>query len=234
VPGFILDKLSVPTLSGFNLVYLNARVCVHDIGILDEDSGDFIILDGVFGDNFMCATMSTAIVDENSIFGGMDISSGPFDNIVVDMKNGLLGFDVNSAYPIPVCRFSDLNNDCAVNNIDLQIFGQNWLRSDCNEQNGFCGGADIDESGEVNNVDYVFLANDWGSTICQGKCGSERMPRPVGDLTGDCEVDLLDLHIIAEEWLNSCDWLNFNCRGGDINRDGILNLKDFNQFSQNW
>jgi hypothetical protein len=225
LPGFIIDKLSVPTLSGFNLVFLNARVCVHDIGVFDEARGDFIILDGIFGDNFMCAS-----IDMES----WDISSTPFDNIVIDMKNGLLGFDVNPVYPLPVCRFTDFNNDCAVNNADLQILAQNWLRSDCNEQNDFCGGADIDESGEVNNIDYVFLANDWGSTVCQSRCGSKRMPRPLGDLTGDCEVNFRDLNIIAAEWLNSCDWLNFNCRGGDFDRDGILNLKDFSQFSQNW
>jgi len=225
LPGFILDKLSVPTLSGFDLVYLNARVCVHDIGILDEDSGDFVILDGIFGDNFLSASMDMAT---------WDISSAPFDNIVIDMQNGLLGFDVNSAYPLPVCRFTDFNNDCEVNHADLQVFGQNWLRSDCNEQNGFCGGADIDQSGEVNNVDYVFLASDWGSGVCQSRCGSVRRPKPLGDLTGDCEVDFRDLHIIAEEWLGACNWLNFNCRGGDFDRDGILNLKDFNQFSRNW
>ncbi|MHB0946562.1 MAG: hypothetical protein ACYC3B_05290 [Sedimentisphaerales bacterium] len=225
LPGFILDKLSVPTLSGFNLVYLHARVCVHDIGILDEATGNFIILDGIFGDNFMCASMDMET---------WDISSTPFDNIVIDMKNGLLGFDVNPAYPLPVCRFTDLNSDCAVNNTDLQILCQNWLRLDCNEQNGFCGGADIDEGGAVDNGDYVFFANDWGSTVCQSRCGSKRMPRPPGDLTGDCKVDLLDLYIIAAEWLNSCDWLNFNCRGGDFDRDGILNLKDFNRFSQHW
>jgi hypothetical protein len=42
------------------------------------------------------------------------------------------------------------------------------------------------------------------------------------------------LTVFAEEWLNYCDWLNFNCRGGDFDRDGILNFKDFSQFADNW
>jgi hypothetical protein len=163
LPGFILDKLSVPTLNGFNLVFLNARVCVHDIGILDERSGEFIVLDGVFGDNFICASMN---IDT------WDISSTPFDNIVIDTRRGLLGFDVNSAYPVPQCVYAG--------------------------------------------------------------CGSESNPRPAADLTHDCVVNIYDLEILAAEWLNTCNWLNFNCRGGDFDRDGILNFKDFAVFANGW
>ncbi|MBN1788830.1 MAG: hypothetical protein JW806_10625, partial [Sedimentisphaerales bacterium] len=72
IPGFILDRLSVPTLNGFDLVFLNARVCVHDIVIFDEDLNDFVVLDGVFGDNFTCASMDLAT---------WDISGSPFDHL---------------------------------------------------------------------------------------------------------------------------------------------------------
>jgi len=163
LPGFILDRLSVPTLSGFNMVFINARVCVHDIVILDEDSGEFVILDGVFGDNFICASMN---------LDTWDISSAPFDNIVIDTRNALLGFDVNSVYPVPGCSFTG--------------------------------------------------------------CGSGINPFIEADLTRDCVVDIYDLEIIAAEWLNACDWLNWNCRGGDFDRDGILNFKDFAGFSRSW
>jgi hypothetical protein len=225
IPGFIIDKLSVPTLSGFNLVFINARVCVHDIGVLDEDSGDFIILDGIFGDNFICASMDTTT---------WDISSTPFDNIVIDTRNALLGFDVNSVYPLPNCQFTDLNADCIVGMGDLSILSQHWLRTDCNGSNDFCDGADINADGKVNFTDFILFSNEWLSRNCQYPCGSEKHPFSEADLTHDCCVDIYDLAIVVEEWLNSCDWLNFNCRGGDFDRDGILNLKDFSHFADNW
>ena len=225
IPGFIIDKLSVPTLNGFNLVFLNARICVHDIGVLDEDSGEFIILDGIFGDNFICASMSMET---------WDISTTPFDNIVIDTRRGLLGFDVNSVYPVPICRFTDLNIDCTVDINDLSILAQHWLQTDCNSSNDFCAGADIDRNGGVNFEDYRILADDWHSMKCQYPCGSEKKPRPAADLTGDCVVDIYDLKIIAAEWLNACDWLNWNCRGADFDRNGISNFKDFNTFSNSW
>jgi hypothetical protein len=225
IPGFILDKLSVPTLNGFNLVFLNARVCVHDIGILDERSGEFIILDGVFGDNFINASMN---IDT------WDISSTPFDNIVIDTRRGLLGFDVNSVYPVPSCRFTDLNADCIVDINDLATFSRNWLRTDCSSGNGFCQGADIDKDGKVNFSDYVIFADDWQSRKCQYACGSERKPYPAADLTHDCVVNIYDLEILAAEWLNTCNWLNFNCRGADFGRDGIVNFKDFAVFANGW
>jgi hypothetical protein len=163
LPGFTLDRLTIPTLNGFNLVYLNARVCVHDIGILDEDTGDFTILDGIFGDNFICASADTQT---------LDFSSTPYDNIVVDLKRGILGFDVNSAYTVPTCTYTG--------------------------------------------------------------CGSVSNPRPAADLTGDCRVDFDDLQIFSEEWLKTCNWLNFNCRGADMVPDGKTNFTDFIELANQW
>ncbi len=225
LPGFIIDKLSVPTLSGFNLVFINARVCVHDIGVLDEDTGDFVILDGVFGDNFICASMNMET---------WEISSTPFDNLVIDTQNALLGFDVNSVYPLPACRFTDLNNDCRVDTMDLSLFARHWQRTDCSGASGFCSGADIDSDGSVDFSDFVLFTGDWLKNECQYPCGSENNPRPCADLSHDCFVDIYDLAIFAEEWLNLCDWLNFNCRDADLARDGTVNFKDFTIFSNNW
>ncbi|MBN1787951.1 MAG: hypothetical protein JW806_06090 [Sedimentisphaerales bacterium] len=155
-------------------------------------------------------------------------------SIVFDTQNAVLGFDVNSAYPLPICRFTDLNSDCMVNNEDLAIIGRYWFRSDCDGNNDFCSGADIDENGSVNFDDFAFLANDWLNNGCQYPCGSEERPFPAADLTRDCIVDVYDLAVIAEEWLNDCNWLNFNCRSGDFDRDGTLNFEDFATFAGQW
>jgi len=225
LPGFIMDKLSVPTLSGFNLVFIGARVCVQDIAVLDEDTGDFLTLDGIFGDNFICASMDLQT---------WDISSTPFDNIVIDTQRALLGFDVAPEFPLPACQFTDLNGDCRVDTIDLSLFAQHWRRTDCSGGNGFCSGADINADGSVDFSDFVLFANDWLKNDCQYPCGCQKRPRPDGDFTHDCYVDFYDLAVFAEEWLKFCDWLNFNCRDADLARDGTVNFRDFTIFSTNW
>lgn len=232
IPGFEIDNLIVPTLSGYDLIFNKARLCVHDIAVFDEDTGDFIILDGVFGSNFLCASYKP---DDFSI------SSTAFDNIVIDTRKGLLGFDVNDLYTVPHCGDSnhprpagDLTGDCKVNFVDLYSFSQNWLRQDCNVGNGFCDNADIDQNEKVNLYDYVILAEDWGKSAFITRCGDMDNPWPVGDFSRDCSVDVTDLRIFAEEWLNECDWLNWNCRGCDFSPDAIVNFEDFGAMAENW
>jgi hypothetical protein len=158
IPGFQIDNLIIPTLCGYNLVFNNARITVHDIGVFDETTGELIILDGIFGSNFLCATMN---------LDTWDISATPFDRIVIDTRNALLGFDVNDTYSLPTC----------------------------------------DDAG---------------------------MPWPEGDLNRDLSIDFEDLRIFTDEWLNDCSWLNWNCRGADLNLDKIANFGDYAEFANNW
>jgi hypothetical protein len=95
IPGFEIDELTVPTLSGRNLVYDKPRLGVHDITYFDEDKGKFVTLDGVFGSNFLCATAKM-----EDLFS-LDIGKTAFEKIVLDMRQGLLGFDVNEGYRRP-------------------------------------------------------------------------------------------------------------------------------------
>jgi hypothetical protein len=155
LPGFQIDNLVIPTLNGYNLVYNNARLCVSDIEIIDEDTGEFIILDGIFGSNFLCAS---ATLD-------FDLAATPFDRIVLDTRKGLLGFDVNDQYPLP------------------QPY--------------------------------------------QSYCGDSNHPWPNGDINRDCSVDFEDIQILAEEWLDECNPLNWNCRQADYNLDSLANFTDY-------
>jgi hypothetical protein len=155
LPGFEIDSLSVPTLNGYDIVFQNARICVHDIGITDE-TGQEVILDGVFGSNFLCPSMKLD-------FTG--ISDTPFNRIVIDMREGILSFDVKAEYTLPP--------------------------------------------------------------------DNPKPPFPSGDINRDWSVDIKDLGILAAEWLKSCDWLNFNCRGADMNLDHTVDLVDFAGFSAN-
>lgn len=58
---------------------------------------------------------------------------------------------------------------------------------------------------------------------------------PVGDLDGDCKVDILDLAEFATQWLHTdCASGNNFCQWADIQPDGKVNIIDFAFFAQNW
>ena len=225
VPGFIIDTLKVPTLNGFDLVYKNARVTVHDIGVYDFDNKEYIILDGIFGSNFLCATLDSNIMDLN-----FELAATAYDRVVIDMNQGRLGFEVNGAYPVPI------NPDIAVSDkidsVDLRMLGINWLRDDCNEGNYYCIRSDINEDGSVNGVDYSILAKWWGEDGLAAVCGGRFDPWPIGDFTRDCRVDILDMAVLAQQWLSRCSWYDWNCAGTDINRDQAVNFRDMSEIDK--
>lgn len=86
VPGFEIDRLTVPTRSGRNLVFKNARLGVHNISFFDEEKKAFTTIDGVFASNFLCASAKM------QSFLPTDVSQTIFDKIVIDMQRGVLGF----------------------------------------------------------------------------------------------------------------------------------------------
>ena len=102
VPGFEVDALVLGTVSGFDLVFRNARIGVHDIRYFDEDKGKFAVLDGVFASNFLCASARM-----EGLFP-VDISKTVFDKIVIDMRKGLLGFVVSDNYTLKGNKFPRL------------------------------------------------------------------------------------------------------------------------------
>ncbi len=85
IPGFQIDRLVVPTVSGRNVVYVNARIGVHDITYTDPETKTPRTLDGVFGSNFLCASARMAGLLPS------DTSETLFDKVVVDFPKGLLG-----------------------------------------------------------------------------------------------------------------------------------------------
>lgn len=52
----------------------------------------------------------------------------------------------------------------------------------------------------------------------------------VGDFDDDCDVDLSDLTIMIDHWLQTCT----ECDGTDIFEDGIINIKDLAIFAKYW
>ncbi len=102
VPGFFLDFMTLPTIEGSaaaddpnNIRYIGAPVLVADIGLEDPDTGDFLVLDGIFGMNFLVASQ---------FIDGFELGSaalGPFNWVTFDEPNGILGLDLIQPVPEP-------------------------------------------------------------------------------------------------------------------------------------
>ncbi len=92
VAGFFLSSLSVPTIEGDPLDFVNAPILVSDITVMDPLTFETLTLDGIFGMNFMVASMDLTT---------WDIRAGAFNWIVFDEPNGVLGLDLKGVAPIP-------------------------------------------------------------------------------------------------------------------------------------
>ncbi len=78
-----------------------------------------------------------------------------YDNIVVTSAVGSVCGDAEHPYPI-----GDLSQDCYVDTLDIEIFAEHWLASDCAEPD-WCNGADLDFESNVNLKDFAVLAEYW-------------------------------------------------------------------------
>ena len=88
INGFEVDRLTIPTMGGYNLVFENARVGVHDIKYFDVEKKTEVVIDGILGSNFLCASAKMDGLLPS------DIGQTPFDNIVIDLRENSLGFDL--------------------------------------------------------------------------------------------------------------------------------------------
>jgi len=55
---------------------------------------------------------------------------------------------------------SDLNGDCYVDYLDLEIIADNWLRNGCSPPD-YCHGADFEQDGSVDFIDFSTFAPQW-------------------------------------------------------------------------
>lgn len=224
-PFYYLDTLRVPTLQGFDLVFEQPGVCVLQIGTYDEQTGDEIVLDGIFGFNFLDTYLA--------------YDAQPFALTVLDTVRGTLGYKLNPGFVLPCQggRFpypaGDLNHDCQVTLADLTGIAGKWLATDCLADN--CAGADLDRSGAVNLPDFTQLAGNVNRVVPGPLCGDGAHPWAASDFNRDCRTDLADLVIMTGEWLNSdCGVLTANCSGSDLDRNGAVDAADMLVFSQAW
>jgi len=171
-PVFLIDTVSIPTLNGFELVYGNSYVGVLDIGTIDEHTGEPVILDGIFGTNFLGYSYNL----------DFDIVMGPYNRIVVDTQRAILGFDVNDIYPVPDTLPNqcgdvnhpwlegDINRNCCTGIEDLRMLSYEWLTNNCDWLNWNCAGCDLNGDNKVNFKDMVLLTSNWLNCTWDGAC----------------------------------------------------------------
>ncbi|MBC7785221.1 MAG: aspartyl protease family protein [Burkholderiales bacterium] len=92
VTGFIADSLTLPVAKGEPIIYSGAPVLVKDISVTDSVTHEEFTLDGIFGMNFLVASVQ--------ITGGLlpDIGrsgASPFTMIVIDNAAGELRLKIN-------------------------------------------------------------------------------------------------------------------------------------------
>lgn len=94
---------------------------------------------------------------DNNFCDGSDLNyNGTVD--VVDLELFLDHWVRITGYE-PV--FSDLVSNSSIDSNDLSALMEQWLDTDCNEENVFCDGADIDHSGAVDFTDFALFSNNW-------------------------------------------------------------------------
>jgi hypothetical protein len=86
--GFFLDSMVLPTMEGQPIRYVRAPVLVGDISVADPETGDELTLDGVFGMNFLVASMFVDGIEMG------DVAAGAYDWLVFDEPNGVLGLNI--------------------------------------------------------------------------------------------------------------------------------------------
>jgi hypothetical protein len=121
--GFFLDSMLVRTKEGnplddddpAHLRYLHAPVLVADISLMDPMTQQVLTLDGLFAMNFLVASISLST---------LDIAFSPFDWVVFDPQNSVLGLEL-AAIPEPASFVLVLLGLVAV------TLRCGWLRTRC-------------------------------------------------------------------------------------------------------
>ena len=60
-----------------------------------------------------------------------------------------------------VTEQSEASDDCIIDFHHFVSFSEHWDRSDCNEMNNWCDGADMDQLGEVDWYDLGYFVDEW-------------------------------------------------------------------------
>ncbi len=134
------------------------------------------------------------------------------DNPVPVWNSDDSGPDANDEYHVETVNISGLYDDRGLHKLSLGIK------------------VDVNEPVDGNTIYYTF----WDSVRFDRHCGGNGFL--AGDFSRDCYVDMNDLEMLTEVWLNEVDPnAKYNlCRSDETGPYGIINFADFAIFAQGW
>jgi hypothetical protein len=247
--GYFLDSLSLPTVEGEPIRFIQAPVLVLDITVFDPVTEQELTLDGVFGMNYLVAS----IYVNGQELG--DAAAGAFDFWTFDEANGILGLAVpNLAPPATppalvsafdryqqspgalVYRFTkDVGASLTAGDLTVRRLSNNTTVAGVTlNYNATTGTAVFTLPAGLANDNYRATLNAAGVTDASGQAlagGNHVLTffRLTGDITRDRSVNGSDFAILAS---------NFGRAGGyedgDLNADGQINGSDFSLLAGNF
>lgn len=112
---------------------------------------------------------------------------------------------------------ADVTGDGNANEDDLQVFADQWLRTD------ECMIADLSGDDIINAKDWAIFSANW----LQGR-------EPIfGDITGDFRVDYLDVSRLSAAWLAASAEPSFDA-DCDLDPDGVIDVLDLVKLAEHW
>jgi hypothetical protein len=122
--------------------------------------------------------------------------------------------------------WEDLNQDCYVNMLDLDMLVEQWLVEDPNEE------YDLYQDGIIDFRDFAFFADYWMCNTYWENWQNDNcfvMELLAGDIDDTGEVNFGDIAKFADNWL-----IEGSCNRADLNKDGFVNFYDFAIIAEQW
>lgn len=231
--GFYMEKLSVPTVEGEMIEFPSAPVLVGDISALDDNGtqttsdDQSITLDGIFGMNFLVASIFVSQTP-GSIFPDLGAPVvGGFDWLVYDSVNHQLGLTLADTTPNPRVYEAEFDyNSGGEQALYIQFtkdVGDSLDDSDLILQNLTTG-----QTVPVSAIDHA-----WEPSLNTATFSFPGYALPGGYLPdGNYRVTMLADSVDDGEYTMLEDYhYEFFFLAGDFNRDRIVDTQDFNIIS---
>lgn len=148
--------------------------CLFDAGpgnIGADVDDDPLFVSGVLGDYYLSQIITpdpAQTVDSPCVDAGSDSASSldiqnrtTRTDMVPDRGIVDMGYHYKRDTMTEICSLCDLVFDGVIDMADMDAFTQQWLREDCSDENGWCGGADFNYDTVVDLEDESVISSCW-------------------------------------------------------------------------
>ena len=149
-------------------------------------------------------------------------------NNVTKQQFNIRDYNEEEIFKVLWCYGSDINYDGKVNDLDFELFKENYGRDNCDNENEWCNNTDSDKDGKVSNWDWFLLRKNVNRNDCFPNEQNITLDEDM-DYKGYFNLeDNENVSIILEKLKDT--W----CQGADINKDGIVNDTDWSFLNKNF